>query len=367
MPTQEYDFIVIGGGFYGCCLALFARSRFRRVLVVEAEADLMMRASWANQARVHRGYHYPRSYLTALRSSLNFSRFVADFPECIDRTFTKVYAIAKGSSKVSPGEFQRMCQRIGAPLTPAPAALKGLFDPGLIEEVYCGEEYAFDGTKLRELLRARLQDAGVSVLCRAAVVAVRGTADGSIAAELDNGERPEAAQVIACAYAGTNALLRASGLPLLPLKQELAELALLEAPEVLRGLGLTVMDGPFFSVMPFPALGLHSLSHVRYTPHAQALNGEAYSSGAALQRESQVPLMMRDAQRYLPGIKEARYVRSLFELKTVLTQNETDDGRPILFRKDYGLKGFSLAVGAKVDNVYDILDKLAGEECSLRS
>jgi hypothetical protein len=27
------------------------------------------------------------------------------------------------------------------------------------------------------------------------------------------------------------------------------------------------MGGPFFSTMPFPALGLHSVSHVRYTPH----------------------------------------------------------------------------------------------------
>ena len=30
------------------------------------DADLMQRASYANQARVHNGYHYPRSLLTAL-------------------------------------------------------------------------------------------------------------------------------------------------------------------------------------------------------------------------------------------------------------------------------------------------------------
>ena len=44
-------------------------------------------------------------------------------------------------------------------------------------------------------------------------------------------------------------------------------MALMQAPDVLKEIGVTVMDGPFFSMMPFPARGLHTLSHVRYTPH----------------------------------------------------------------------------------------------------
>ena len=48
---HDYDAIFAGGGFYGCCLALEFADRFRRILIVEREHDLLTRASYANQAR----------------------------------------------------------------------------------------------------------------------------------------------------------------------------------------------------------------------------------------------------------------------------------------------------------------------------
>jgi len=73
--------------------------------------------------------------------------------------------------------------------------------------------------------------------------------------------------VLNCTYSGINQINKASNLQIVPLKHELTEMALIEMPEELTRSSFTVMDGPFFSIMPFPARGLHSLSHVRYTPH----------------------------------------------------------------------------------------------------
>ena len=61
--------------------------------------------------------------------------------------------------------------------------------------------------------------------------------------------------VFCCGYAQTNAVAAASGLPVIPLKHELAEMALVEVPPALKQWGVTVMDGPFFSCMPFPTRG----------------------------------------------------------------------------------------------------------------
>jgi choline dehydrogenase-like flavoprotein len=53
---HEFDAIVVGGGFFGCSLALHLRRKAGlRVVVLEAGADLMQRASYVNQARVHNG------------------------------------------------------------------------------------------------------------------------------------------------------------------------------------------------------------------------------------------------------------------------------------------------------------------------
>ena len=94
--NPDYDTIIIGGGFFGCGLAVFLKkSQGNNVVVLERETELLQRASYANQARVHNGYHYPRSILTALRCRVNFPRFVEDYKECIFSEFEKYYAVGK--------------------------------------------------------------------------------------------------------------------------------------------------------------------------------------------------------------------------------------------------------------------------------
>ena len=140
-------------------------------------------------------------------------------------------------------------------------------------------------------------------------------------------------------------------------------MVLVEPPPELAGLGVTVMDGPFFSMMPFPARGLHSLSHVRYTPHAHWLDDgtDPYARLAHYHCESRADRMIRDAARYLPAVARARPRQSLFEVKTVLTRNESDDGRPILLHRHPPHGRVFSVLGGKIDNIYDILERLDAE------
>ena len=55
------DITIIGGGFFGLYLAEYFSRLNKKVLIIEKENDAMQRASYVNQARVHNGYHYPRS------------------------------------------------------------------------------------------------------------------------------------------------------------------------------------------------------------------------------------------------------------------------------------------------------------------
>src|SRR5438874_12025047 len=104
------------------------RASGSRVTLVEREPVLLGRASLHNQARVHNGYHYPRSILTSLRSRLNYARFLDEFPDCVDRSFPHYYAVARGMSKITSAQFLEFCRRIGAPLNRAPAHVVKLFD-----------------------------------------------------------------------------------------------------------------------------------------------------------------------------------------------------------------------------------------------
>src|SRR5581483_153627 len=238
----------------------------------------------------------------------------------------------------------------------------------LMEEIFCVREYAFDASRLREILRARIEESNITVKYNSCVKRIASGKEDKLALELDDGDHLIANQAYNCTYSQLNSTLYNSGLPLLPLKNEIAELALIEVPEQLKKVGVTVMDGPFFSIMPFPARGLHSLSHVRYTPREswQDLDGyrESQADLRSLKIRSNAVFMLKDAQRYLPSLSEARHVDSLYEVKTVLMQNEVDDGRPILFRRDYGFKGLSLIMGGKIDNIYDILQAITESSLS---
>ncbi len=372
MPTTDtnQDAIIIGGGFYGAAIAIYlAKQRgFKRIVLVERERELLTRASYNNQARVHNGYHYPRSFTTAYRSRVNLPNFVRDWPDAVKQDFTKLYAITRRNSKVTAKQFVRFCRDIGARIQPADQALRALFEPRLIEDVFLVEEHVFDATKLASWAERELKECDVKICFGTRVTAISNGSNGTLCVAVqpdhDAEELISCRYVFNCTYSGLNQFkgdfpgIRAG------LKQEITEMALMQVPQALQDLGITVMDGPFFSIMPFPARGLHTLSHVRYTPHLHWNDQQGidpYQKLEQYEQATRVDRMVRDVGRYLPAVLDAKYVDSLFEVKTVLVKNEGDDGRPILFEKHLGLPGCYSVLGGKIDNVYDVLEKLDEE------
>jgi glycine/D-amino acid oxidase-like deaminating enzyme len=367
-PMQ--DAVIIGGGFYGAAIAIYlAKQRgLKNIVLLEREPALLTRASFNNQARIHNGYHYPRSFTTAYRSRVNLPRFVRDWPEAVKKDFTKLYAIARHNSKTTAKQFDRFCRAIGATIETANPTLRALFEPRLIEEVFLVEEYAFDANKLASWAACELEECGVQIRLATRATAISTNANHAlqVLVRSECGDETGIASnyVFNCTYSGLNQFKGGFPGTQAKLKHEITEMALMQAPPELAGLGITVMDGPFFSMMPFPACGLHTLSHVRYTPHLHWNDAQGIDPNQKLTDHGQstrVDRMVRDVGRYLPAVLDAKYVESLFEVKTILVKNEGDDGRPILFEKHPGLPGCYSVLGGKIDNIYDILEKLSDE------
>lgn len=360
--------IIIGGGFYGLRMALFLAEELHQqnILILEKESAAMTRASYVNQARVHNGYHYPRSLLTGHRSRVNFPDFVAEYQAAVKNDFTKYYAIAKNLSKVSARQFEGFARKIGADIAPAPKAASKLFEKSLTEQVFTVQEYAFDSHKLRDLLLDRIKKTrSITVQYSEEAQHIKQETHGMLTVSTDKGEY-KANKVINATYSQINTLHRKSNLPLVALKHEIAEMCLIELPPALRDFSVTVMDGPFFSIMPFPTTPYHTLSHVRYTPHmswidhedAQTERHNPHQYFASLNLRSNFRQMKADVQRYVSALKDIKYAKSIWEVKTVLVKSEDDDSRPILFRSDFGLDGYTCIMGGKLDNIYDVFEGL---------
>ena len=365
---MKYDCIVIGGGFYGCMLALELRQKFKKILIFEKENDILTRASLINQARIHGGYHYPRSLVTAFRSLNNFSRFCKDFPSAVKKDFDKYYAISKVGSKTNAAQFYQIFKKMNAYIEEVSSGVYELFNKDMIEKIFCVKEYVFDAVVLREILQEKMKKVGCEILLGVEVESIERKED--VIRVKTNMESFLSENGFNCAYAGINKILKNSNLPFLNLKSEITEMALIEIPKELENLSITIMDGEFFSIMPYPAYSyfkcLNTLSHVRYTPHAYWHDVECFHDGYLelehYHKKTNFSYMLKSAMRFIPLLQQCKYVDSLFEVKVVSAYNENDDGRPIIFANNYGIQNFSNILGGKIDNIYDILEILRSSD-----
>jgi hypothetical protein len=100
VTSMSLSFAIIGGGWYGCHIALSFRALGFNVTVFEQHHRLLHLASGNNQFRLHLGFHYPRHYLTRRQSRDGFSRFVERYPALSRPVGKNIYAVPRGESLI---------------------------------------------------------------------------------------------------------------------------------------------------------------------------------------------------------------------------------------------------------------------------
>ena len=364
---MKYDILIIGGGFYGMYLANFFSNKKLSVLVLEKENDILTRASQNNQARVHNGYHYPRSITTALQSSLSYPKFVNEFKNCVHDEFDNYYLISNFRSKVTHSYFENICQKIKIPLLKT-HDLDDQINHNNIRSVYKVKEGVFDFKKIKNILLDRIKKNKIEIIYNADVENIKkNNKNGDFIVSTSFGEEFKATKVINCTYSGINLLHQRIKIPLINLKHEITETCIVKPKGFFKNKGLTVMCGPFFSTLPFPAFkGRNTFTHVAYTPHYSWNDTlRSYSPEEMLNNfktggvRSNWKKMILDASKYITNINDFfDYERSNWEVKTIVSNTEFDDARPILYKTNFYLDNYDCILGAKIDNVYDVLGVL---------
>jgi hypothetical protein len=265
-----------------------------------------------------------------------------------------LYGIARHNSKVNTSQFEAFCNRIEAPFSPPTTESSNIFNDEFISGVYQVEEPAFNSDVLLLEARQRLLDSGALLFLSEPVEKVL-ERDENFTVCLQSGGIEIFNYVLDCTYSNLGTLFEPARPLADTLKIERAEICLVSAPKSLESLGITVMDGPFFSCMPFPTRGSHSFTHVSYTPRktrtSKLRDPETEDTSAFLR-------MKLDALRYVPAIAELEHQDSIFVDKAILTSSELDDARPVLIH-EAGHQGRYLSIlGSKIDTVYDAVDSI---------
>ncbi len=339
------------------------------MLVLEKEPECFSRATYVNQARVHLGYHYPRSLSTAKATAGYFDRFVKEYPECIHGAFDQIYATSTNFSWTSAAQFEKFSLAAGIPAKKVP--VETYFKEGVCDGAFLTQEVTFDAQILKERMLADLQDYDcVTIKTGAAVRRIEKAKDVYVL-EAD-GDSYTAPFVLNASYASVNEMTELAGLESFAIKYELCEVILCQASEELQNVGITVMDGPFFSIMPFGRTGLHTLTSVTFTPHetcyetlaefdCQNESGGTCRKGALgncntcpARPKTAWPYMSKLAKKYLKETYRFHYLGSLFSMKPILMASDVDDSRPTMIRTHSTSPTFVSVLSGKITTVYDL-------------
>lgn len=97
--------LVIGGGMYGCHLALSLKNKNIEVDLFEKNKELFLESSGKNQYRLHQGFHYARNYITRNQSKKGFDIFLNLYGEFTKKVIKNYYFVPMENSLIDFGTY----------------------------------------------------------------------------------------------------------------------------------------------------------------------------------------------------------------------------------------------------------------------
>lgn len=368
----------MGAGLYGLYSANYLRqkcSKNDKIIVLEYDPTPFRRATYINQARVHMGYHYPRSFSTAIKSAHYFNRFMEDYEFCVLTKFDQVYATSSSFSWTNADQFRKFCN--DAQIRCEDVNPSKYFNDGMCDGAFLTEEYTYDAQILKEyLLNEIAKSANVEIIYDTKINEIKQRND-YFEISTKRGDIYKTDFLLNATYASTNQITQMLGFEPFKIKYELCEIILCTVNEKLKNVGITVMDGPFFSIMPFGKTPFHSLTSVTFTPHITSYDTvptfdcQKYSEGMCSQEylgncndcpakpESAWPYMSNLAKKYLKEEYGFEYSHSLFSMKPILKASEIDDSRPTVIKMHSSNPTFISVLSGKINTVYDLDEVLS--------
>ena len=320
--------VIIGGGIFGLTAAIVLGESGYKVSLIEKNFDLMQEASLVNQNRIHYGYHYPRSRATCQESLAGLTSFKAFYADAIYSGFKKYYAIAKHGSYITAQQFYDFALSLNLPLEEAWPA-EALMNKEFIENCWLTPEPIFDFDRLKQLVIYRLHACKNITVYRNSTIQTLKESPSHKEVILNNGHSLTCDVIINATYAGLSDLLSKFDRESVSAKYQLCMMPLLEMQNPPPPFGITIMDGPFCSLMPKGfEKGKYILYHVQHSVIQQhigtkSLNWDPIPGMVEME-------IIEKSMPYYPILKNMKLIGSWITTRIVLPEQEIDDARPTL-------------------------------------
>lgn len=316
---------IIGAGLFGTTCALRLASRYD-VTIFETQDDILGGASWGNQNRHHFGYHYSRSPETVIQCQKSQPGFEAHYGAALVHEVAAYYCVAREGSRTSADEYLAFCDRHGLPYRfeyPSEDQLRR----DKVAICLRVPEPVIDYWSLKQLVKASLAaEPHVDVRLAREVIGGHVTADGQKRLEVRHAGMTSTDDfdvLINASFYDINTVWAWFGFERRSFQYDVKELAIVKLPTDLR-VALTVMDGPFCTIVPMGRTDKFLLGHVAESLLAREVSAETPRRELP---ESRWPQIRDASTEYFPFVSRAEFVGSMFTRIVVDPDSADDDAR----------------------------------------
>jgi hypothetical protein len=317
--------LIIGGGIFGTSIATTLANEKHEIDIAETENDILQLASKVNHNRIHLGYHYLRSIKTAEQSIEGLLSFLFNYGKAVIHQLPNYYAIAAEGSKTTPAEFINFCNNVGIGYDIA-CPDKRFLDPKEISECFKVPEPVWDYAKLKQIIKTNLRKKKVNLLLQTPCIFLKKLPDETFEASFPNRIK-EYDIVINTSYLNTNTINSYLGLPKKKMLFENVIIPVFKYKS--QPIGLTIMDGPFCSVMPRGGVkNEFLLYHVKHSIVQSQISGDlpAFDIGANIISDQQTERIIYQASSsFMPFLKNADFAG--FTKTVRMVHQNSDDAR----------------------------------------
>ncbi len=326
-PAGKPSVAVIGGGIFGATFAI-ELARFCDVTLFERHGELMTEVSFANQWRHHSGFHYPRSYDQIQEIKAARTDFETEYGDAVITDFASYFCTSGTGVEIPAGRYLAACQsnELNFSLQTPP---ENVLDATQVSVCVKSDEGVYDYARMRDIVRRRLEASrNITTCLRTEVLHGIIDRDGTkrlIVRDPDGTREATFDYLVNATYANRNLLAKWFRFPIEPLRFDLYELLVLRLP--IPPICVTIMDGPFTSLVSTGRDGLFMLSHI----HDSVLKSVITEDGLPPKWgpvQSNRENMLRHSRRYLPILEKAEVVESRFATRAVNAHAKDFDARP---------------------------------------
>ena len=327
---------VIGGGWFGCHIALELLQHDVDFVLFEAESELFLKASGNNQFRLHQGFHYPRSKKTRIQSSEGFHRFTERYPDLSSPTPGRnLYLVPHHHSVLDFETFVDVMVQSNLEFETVEHIPSGLYG---IEGAISTRERVLETSAAVQFFHEALGN------------------------RIRLGNRVEVRKDQEAGFNVGNEffdwVIDATWGHLTQPPGVVYEPTLLLYMDT-KGFedALTLMDGDLWSLYPTEHSGIFSLSHVGFTPLGSfSSSSEATKCMNSLTSEDIVRVSAKiicEVATFFPAVEEMNQVGVQLSMKSKMT-GQSDSRISSIYAKDQKISVFS----GKIDGAFDVADQI---------